>query len=119
MFNHNKYIIKILSFLLIIFLLCFFLQDQLKKTFIHNIELNSTILLMFFIGTIIALKNIISLNKEQNWLIDFLNNKTTSNNFEPNFLNDFRELRHDDFFFEDKIKECINKVIEKLDNERN
>ena len=99
MFYYNKYIIRILFFLLIIFLLCFFLQDQLKKTFIHNIELNSTILLMFFIGTVLALKNIISLNKEQNWLIDFLNNKKSSNNFEPNLLNDIRELRHDDFFF--------------------
>ena len=75
MFNYSKYIIRILFFLFIIFLLCFFLQDQLKKTFIHNIELNSIILSMFFLGTVIALKNIISLNKEQNWLINFFNNK--------------------------------------------
>ena len=118
MFNHNRYIIKILLFLFIIFLLCFFLQDELKKTFVHNIELNSTILLMFFIGSVIALKNIIILNKEQKWLINFLNNKKSSNNFEPNFLNDFKELSHNDFFFEDKIKNSIDKVIEKLDNER-
>ena len=118
MFNYSKYIIKILLFLFIILLLCFFLQDQLKKTFIHNIELNSIILLMFFLGTVIALKNIISLNKEQNWLINFFDNKKSSINFEPKFLNDFKELSYDDFFFEDKIKECINKVIEKLDSER-
>ena len=118
MFNYNRYIIKILLFLFIIFLLCFFLQYQLKKTFIHNIELNSIILLMFFVGTVIALKNIISLNKEHNWLINFLNNKKSSINFEPKFLDDFIELTHDEFFFEDKIKECINKVIDKLDSER-
>ena len=118
MFNHNRYIVKILLFLFIIFLLCFFLQDELKKNFVHNIELNSTILLMFFIGSVIALKNIIILNKEQKWLINFLNNKKSSNNFEPNFLNDFKELSHNDFFFEDKIKNSIDKVIEKLDNER-
>ena len=118
MFNYSRYIIKILLFLFIIFLLCFFLQDQLKKTFIHNIELNSIILLMFFIGTVIALKNIISLNKEQNWLINFLNNKKSSINFKPNYLDDFKELKYDDFFFEDKIKECINKVVDKLDSER-
>ena len=118
MFNYSKYIIKILLFLFIILLLCFFLQDQLKKTFIHNIELNSIILSMFFLGTVIALKNIISLNKEQNWLINFFDNKKSSINFEPKFLNDFKELSYDDFFFEDKIKECINKVIEKLDSER-
>ena len=118
MFNYNKYISRISFFLFIIFLLCFFLQDQLKKTFIHNIELNSIILLMFFLGTVIALKNIISLNKEQNWLINFFDNKKSSINFEPKFLNDFKELSYDDFFFEDKIKECINKVIEKLDSER-
>ena len=118
MFNHNRYIIKILLFLLIIFLLCFFLQDELKKTFVHNIELNSTILLTFFIGSFIALKNIIILDKEQKWLVNFLNNKKSSINFEPNFLNDFKELSYDDFFFEDKIKNSIDKVIEKLDNER-
>ena len=118
MFNHNRYIIKILLFLFIIFLLCFFLQDELKKTFVHNIELNSAILLMFFIGSVIALKNIINLNKEQKWLINFLNNKKSSINFEPNFLNDFKELSHNDFFFEEKIKNSIDKVIEKLDNER-
>ena len=81
MFNHNRHIIKILLFLFIIFLLCFFLQDELKKTFVHNIELNSTILLMFFIGSFIALKNIIILNKEQKWLVNFLNNKKSSINF--------------------------------------
>ena len=71
---------------------------------------------MFFIGTVIALKNIISLNKEQNWLINFLNNKKSSINFEPKFLDDFKGLTHENFFFEDKIKECINKVIDKLEN---
>ena len=74
MFSYDRHIIRILLFLFIIFLLCFSLQDELKNTFVHNIELNSTILLMFFIGAIIALKNIISLNKEQKWLINFLNN---------------------------------------------
>ena len=118
MFNYSKYIISILLFLFIIFLLCFFLKDELQKTFVHNIELNSTILLMFFIGVVISLKNIISLNKEQNWLINFLSNKKSSINFEPYFLNDFKELRYDDFFFEDRIKESIDKVIEKLDSER-
>tara|TARA_B100001121_G_scaffold308028_1_gene330969 strand:- start:819 stop:1847 length:1029 start_codon:yes stop_codon:yes gene_type:complete len=118
MFNYNKYIIRILLFLFIIFLLCFFIQDELKKTFVHNIELNSTIILMFFIGTLISLKNIINLNKEQNWLVNFLNNKKSSINFDPNFLKDFKELRRDDIFFEDKIKESIDKVIDKLDSER-
>ena len=118
MFNYSRHIIRILLFLFIIFLLCFFLKDELKKTFVHNIELNSTILIMFFIGTVIASKNIVCLNKEQEWLVNFLNNKKSSINFEPNFLNDFKELRHDDFFFEDRTKDSIAKVIEKLDSER-
>ena len=57
--------IPILLFLFVVSLLCFFLQDELKKTFVYNIELNSAILLMFFIGAVIALKNIIILNKDQ------------------------------------------------------
>ena len=118
MFNYKKYIIKIIFLLIIIFFLCFFLQEDLKKTFIHNIELNSTILLMFMIGTIIALKNIINLNKEQNWLTNFLNDKKVSINYEPKLLINFKELRSDDFFFKDKVNEGIEKVLEKLDSER-
>ena len=98
MFNYKKYIIKIILLLLTILLLCFFLQDELKKNFIHNIELNSTILLMFVIGTVIALKNLISLNKEQNWLISFFNDKQSSIKYEPKLLNNFSKLRRDDFF---------------------
>ena len=118
MFNYRKYVVRITLLLFIIALLCFFLQEELKKNFIHNIELNSTILLMFLIGTIIALKNIISLNKEQLWLMHFFNEKKLSINYEPRLLNNFKELRKDDFFFEDKIKEYIYKVTEKLDNDR-
>ena len=118
MFNYRKYVVRITLLLFIIALLCFFLQEELKKNFIHNIELNSTILLMFLIGTIIALKYIISLNKEQLWLMHFFNEKKLSINYEPRLLNNFKELRKDDFFFEDKIKEYIDKVTEKLDNDR-
>ncbi len=53
---------------------------------------------MFFHRVFHSLKNIIILNKEQKWLINFLNNKKSSINFEPKFLNDFKELSHDDFF---------------------
>ncbi len=118
MFNYKKYIVRIILLLIIILSLCFFLQDELKKTFIHNIELNSIILLTFVIGTAIALKSIISLNNEQNWLFNFLNDKQLSIKYEPKLLNDFDKLKRDDFFFEDKIKENIEKVIEKLDSER-
>ncbi len=118
MFYYRKYIIRIILLLITISLLCFFLQDELKKTFIHNIELNSIILLMFIIGTTIALKNIISLNKEQSWLVNFFTDKKSSIKYEPKLLNDFCNLRRDDFFFEDKIKENIEKVIGKLDSDR-
>ena len=118
MFYYRKYIIRIILLLITISLLCFFLQDELKKTFIHNIELNSIILLMFIIGTTIALKNIISLNKEQSWLVNFFTDKKSSIKYEPKLLNDFYNLRRDDFFFEDKIKENIEKVIGKLDSDR-
>ena len=111
MFYYRKYIIRIILLLITISLLCFFLQDELKKTFIHNIELNSIILLMFIIGTTIALKNIISLNKEQSWLVNFFTDKKSSIKYEPKLLNDFYNLRRDDFFFEDKIKENIERLI--------
>ena len=65
---------------------------------------------MFFIGAVIALKNIISLNKEQNWLINFLNNKKSSTNFEPNLLSDFKELKHDDFFLKTRLKSVLIKL---------
>ena len=104
MFYYRKYIIRIILLLITISLLCFFLQDELKKTFIHNIELNSIILLMFVIGTAIALKNIINLNKEQIWLVNFFTDKKSSIKYEPKLLNDFCNLRRDDFFLKTKLR---------------
>ena len=49
-------------------------------------------------------------------IISILNNKKSSTNFEPNLLSDFKELRHDDFFFKDKIKECINIIDKNYDS---
>lgn len=118
MFNYKKYIIRILLLLFLILLLGFFLQEELKKTFMHNIELNSIILFTFFIGIIIALKNLNILHKEQNWLIDYIDENKSNFNYEPKLLNDFSKLTRDDFFFESKIKENIERIIEKLDGER-
>ncbi len=84
----------------------------------HNIELNSLILFMFFLGTAIAIKNIIILNKENNWLINFFKEKKNIKNYKPKLLSDFVELKYEDLFFADRVKGIIERIIEKLDSER-
>tara|TARA_A100001011_G_scaffold332048_1_gene358859 strand:- start:6688 stop:7614 length:927 start_codon:yes stop_codon:yes gene_type:complete len=84
----------------------------------HNVELNSLIIFMFFTGVVIAINNIITLNKENIWLIDFIKEKRNIKTYKPKLLSDFVELKHDDLFFVDRIKGSIERIIEKLDNER-
>ena len=118
MFNFRKYILRIIILLAAILLFCFFLRQELINSFMHNVELNSLIILMFFIGVFIAIKNIITLNKEHEWLIDFIKEKKNIKNYKPKLLSNFVELNHDDLFFIDRIKVSIERIIEKLDNER-
>lgn len=118
MFNFRKYILRITILLAVILLFCFFLREELIKSFMHNVELNSLIIFMFFIGVFIAVNNIITLNKENEWLIDFIKDKKNIKNYNPKLLSDFVALKHQDFFFIDRIKGIIERVIEKLDNER-
>ena len=118
MFNFRKYILRIIILLIAILLFCFFLREELIKSFMHNLELNSLIISMFFIGVFIAVNNIITLNKENEWLTDFIKDKKNIKNYKPKLLKDFVELKHEDLFFIDRIKGSIERIIEKLDNER-
>lgn len=118
MFNFRKYILRIIILLTAILLFCFFLREELIKSFMHNVELNSLIILMFSIGVFIAINNIVTLNKENQWLIAFLKDKKNIKNYKPRLLIDFVELNYEDFFFIDRIKGSIERIIEKLDNER-
>jgi len=118
MFNFRKYILRIIILLTAILLFCFFLREELIKSFMHNVELNSLIILMFSIGVFIAINNIVTLNKENEWLIAFLKGKKNVENYKPKLLIDFAELNYDDLFFVDRIKGSIERIIEKLDNER-
>ena len=118
MFNFRKYILRIILLLFSIFLFCFFLKEKLIKNFSHNFELNSFILLVFFLGVGIAFKNIIILNKEQIWLNNFFNEKRVRLEYDPKILGDLKNLNQTDIFFSEKIKNITERVIEKLDNER-
>ena len=84
----------------------------------HNLELNSLIIFMFFIGVFIAVNNIITLNKENEWLINFIKDKKNIKDYKPKLLSEFVELKNEDLFFIDRIKGSIERIVEKLDNER-
>lgn len=118
MFNFRKYILRITILLIAILLFCFFLREELFKSFMHNVELNSLIIFMFFIGVFIAVNNIIMLNKENEWLLNFIKDKKNIKNYKPKLLSDFVELEYEDLYFIDRIKGSIERIIEKLDNER-
>ncbi len=98
MFNFRKYILRIIILLIAILSFCFFLREELIKSFMHNVELNSLIIFMFFTGVVIAINNIITLNKENIWLIDFIKEKRNIKTYKPKLLSDFVELKHDDLF---------------------
>ena len=118
MFNFRKYILRIIILLIAILLFCFFLREELVKSFMHNLELNSLIIFMFFIGVFIAVNNIITLNKENEWLINFIKDKKNIKDYKPKLLSEFVELKNEDLFFIDRIKGSIERIVEKLDNER-
>lgn len=118
MFDFRKYMLRIVLLLILIIFFCLYIQEELIKSYHHNIELNSAIILVFLIGTFLSINNIITLNREQGWLNNFTNEKKTSINYVPKYLDDFKKLWQTDLLFKQKAKEVIERVLEKLDNER-
>ena len=79
---YNKYILRILIFLLLISLIFSLNFAYLEKIFLYNKELNSVILLVFFLE-FLSIKHILDIRKEQNWLTNLMSEKVSSIQFTP------------------------------------
>ena len=85
---YNKYIIRIIIFIFFLLGITFSNINYLKTVFLYNKELNSSILLLFLLGTFFCLRNIFQIKKEQERLYNLLNGKITSLKFTPLLLKD-------------------------------
>ena len=85
---YNKYVIRIIIF--IVFLLAVALGNfnYLTTVFFYNKELNAAILLLFFLGVFLCLSKIFQLKKEQERLYNLINGKITSSKHRPIILRD-------------------------------
>jgi len=124
MTEYKKYIIRIVIFLLFIASIAFSFKEKLLKGFSHNQELNSAILLIFIVGIILVLKNIILMSKEQTWLYSFMIGKNTTINYSPTLLKKLKELLDNKnvndgrLISQNLIKENLERVAIKLDSDR-
>tara|TARA_E500000178_G_scaffold353302_1_gene418823 strand:+ start:278 stop:1306 length:1029 start_codon:yes stop_codon:yes gene_type:complete len=118
MLNIRKYISRIILFLISLIIISYFLQDELIKGFNHNVELNSMIVFIFFIGVGLVVKNTTTLNLDQKWLINKFKSQPITDNYNPKLLNEFKKINISEVFFTQRVKENIERVIIKLDSER-
>ena len=124
MTEYKKYIIRIVIFLLFIASIAFTFKEKLLKGFSHNQELNSAIILIFIVGIILVLKNIILMSKEQTWLYSFMIGKNTTINYSPTLLKKLKELLDNKnvndgrLISQNLIKENLERVAIKLDSDR-
>jgi len=124
MADYKKYIFRIVIFLFFITTLAFFFKERLLQGFSHNQELNSAIILIFIVGVILVVKNIVLVSKEQNWLYTFVMGKNVTINYSPILLKKFKELLNNknlndsNYISQNLVKENIERVAVKLDSDR-
>jgi hypothetical protein len=85
---YNKYVIRIIIFILFLLAITLSNFNYLKTVFLYNKELNTAILLLFFLGVFLCLRNIFQIKSEQERLSNLLNGKITSLKKSPILLKD-------------------------------
>ncbi len=85
---YNKYVIRIIIFLFFLLAITLSNINYLKTVFLYNKELNTAILLLFFLGVFLCLRNIFQIKSEQERLSNLLNGKITSLKRNPILLKD-------------------------------
>ena len=115
---YNKYILRILIFLLLISLIFFLNFTYLEKVFLYNKELNSVILLVFFLGVFLSIKHILDIRKEQNWLTNLMSEKVSSIQFTPSLLKEIQEEtnnKSENGIEEKKSTLIFERIVAKMD----
>ena len=115
---YNKYILRILIFLFLISLIFFLNFAYLEKVFLYNKELNSVILLVFFLGVFLSIKHILDIRKEQSWLTNLMSEKVSSIQFTPSLLKEIQEEtnnKSENGIEEKKSALIFERIVAKLD----
>ena len=115
---YNKYILRILIFLFLISLIFFLNFAYLEKVFLYNKELNSVILLVFFLGVFLSIKHILDIRKEQSWLTNLMSEKVSSIQFTPSLLKEIQEEinnKSENGIEEKKSTLIFERIVAKMD----
>ena len=115
---YNKYIIRIFIFLFFLLLITAINFSYLETVFFYNKELNSGILIIFFLGVFLSLKHILDIRKEQRWLSSFISRNVTSSQYTPNLLKEIEdEIKGKNEFGVDEKKANIifETIVAKMD----
>ena len=115
---YNKYILRILIFLFLISLIFSLNFAYLEKIFLYNKELNSVILLVFFLGVFLSIKHILDIRKEQNWLTNLMSEKVSSIQFTPSLLKEIQEEtnnKSENGIEEKKSTLIFERIVAKMD----
>ncbi len=75
---YNKYVLRIILFILFLIAVSIIKFTYLKTVFLYNKELNTAIFLLFIIGVFLCLRNILQIRSEHERLAELINGKITS-----------------------------------------
>ena len=115
---YNKYIIRIFIFLCFLSLITAINFSYLETVFFYNKELNSGILIIFFLGVFLTFKHIVDIRKEQRWLASFISRNVTSSQYAPSLLKEIQdEIKgKNEFGVEEKKANIIfETIVAKMD----
>ena len=116
--TYNKYVIRIILFILFLLIVTLSNFNYLKIVYFYNKELNTAILLLFFLGTFLSLKNIYQMKKEQGRLTDLIKGKITSLDFKPVLLKDILDElsnKKEIIIEERKANILFERIVSKMD----
>ena len=115
---YNKYVIRIILFILFLLVVTLSNFNYLNIVFFYNKELNTAILLLFFLGVLLSLKNIYQMKKEQDRLTNLINGKITSLDFKPVLLKDILDElsnKKEIIIEERKATILFERIVSKMD----
>ena len=115
---YNKYVIRIILFILFLLVVTLSNFNYLKIVYFYNKELNTAILLLFFLGVFLSLKNIYQMKKEQDRLTNLINGKITSLDFKPVLLKDILDElsnKKEIIIEERKANILFERIVSKMD----
>ncbi len=91
MVQYQKYIFRILFFLVLLGLLIFFYYPKFEAGFFQNAKLNSVIIIVFLFGLLFSIRNILIIRKEHNWIEALFSKEISSSDYIPKVAKELAE----------------------------